>query len=75
MGRVLWLIKMITIYTAVPLLTGIQKHFTNTVGQFCSPLVVKTPTEINCRITSIESPPTAELSENFICSTAVEVEP
>lgn len=72
---VLQLIKMITIYTAVLSLPRIQKHFTNTVGQFCSPLVVKTPTEINCRITSVESPPTAELSENFICWTAVELEP
>lgn len=54
---------------------GIQKHFTNTVGQFCTPLVVKTPTEINCRITSIESPPTVNLSENFICRTAAELKP
>jgi len=66
MERVLLLIKMI-IYTAVLSLPRIQKHFTSSVGQFFSSLVVKTPTEINCRITSIESPPTAELSENFIC--------
>lgn len=64
---VLHLIEVITIYTAVSSLPRIQKHFTNTVGQFYSPLVVKTPTEINCRITYIEPPPTAELSENFIC--------
>lgn len=74
-GWVLQLIKMITIYTEMPSLPRIQNHFTNIVGQFCSSLVVKTPTEINCKITSIESPPTAELSENFICWTAIELEP
>lgn len=75
MEGVLQLLKIIAIYTALPSLPRIQKHFTNTVGQFCSLLVVKTPTEINCRITSVESLPTPELSENFICRTAVELEP
>lgn len=74
-GWVLQLIKMITIYTVVPSLPRIQNQFTNIVCQFCSSLVVKTPTEINCKITSIESPPTAELSENFIRWTAIELEP